>query len=132
MNNIVSMIETGNLYSSVIIGIQNFQNMFMMNNYEHQESKIQVVEEVSGIVSQYKFNTFVKIKHIALDEFVEKLHDKNSFHNYKDCAICREDFTPDSNIVILPHCNHYFDESCIKIWLTEKISTCPLCRYSYK
>lgn len=48
------------------------------------------------------------------------------FNNHT-CAICLEDFLPGESLIILP-CKHSFHSNCITPWLTERSSTCPLCK----
>ncbi|GJQ08524.1 hypothetical protein GpartN1_g315.t1 [Galdieria partita] len=45
----------------------------------------------------------------------------------ESCAICWEDFQPNTVVVFLP-CSHLFCKKCICTWLKEN-STCPTCRY---
>ena len=44
------------------------------------------------------------------------------------CSICLNDLGQVLDLVILPQCNHIYHEECIKQWLTQKESTCPLCK----
>ncbi|KAI8376098.1 uncharacterized protein BYT42DRAFT_573389 [Radiomyces spectabilis] len=44
------------------------------------------------------------------------------------CAICLDDFEPDTNLRVLP-CLHGFCVACIDVWLTKKSSLCPICKY---
>jgi len=44
------------------------------------------------------------------------------------CSICIEEFEDSETIVILPKCNHGFHLECIRPWLTERQSCCPLCK----
>lgn len=46
--------------------------------------------------------------------------------NYKECAICYDEFNNDSNISILD-CTHCFHTDCIRKWGTRN-NTCPVCR----
>lgn len=45
---------------------------------------------------------------------------------YKDCSICFEEFTKDSQIIITP-CNHVYHLNCINQWY-HRSHTCPVCR----
>lgn len=45
----------------------------------------------------------------------------------ESCAICWEDFQPNTRVVFLP-CSHLFCKKCICTWLKEN-ATCPTCRY---
>ena len=42
------------------------------------------------------------------------------------CAICYEDFTVGSHVVVETVCQHRFHKHCIKKWLRLK-NVCPLC-----
>ncbi|KAI2492888.1 RING-like zinc finger [Fragilaria crotonensis] len=44
------------------------------------------------------------------------------------CSVCIEEFKDGETIRILPKCNHGFHLECIKPWLTERQSCCPLCK----
>ncbi|KAI2499929.1 RING-like zinc finger [Fragilaria crotonensis] len=44
------------------------------------------------------------------------------------CSICLEEYEDGEAIGILPRCNHGFHLECIKPWLTERQSCCPLCK----
>jgi Ring finger domain len=44
------------------------------------------------------------------------------------CSICIDEFEDGETIQILPKCNHGFHFDCIKPWLTERQSCCPLCK----
>ena len=45
----------------------------------------------------------------------------------KDCNICIECFNKGDNIVKL-NCNHEFHKDCIKKWLCDNSTKCPVCR----
>jgi len=51
---------------------------------------------------------------------------------YTSCSICIDDFKQGEELVLLPHCGHFYHPQCISPWLTEKSSDCPLCRISVK
>lgn len=46
------------------------------------------------------------------------------------CAICLDDFTPESSIVRELPCGHIYHPECIDISLTRSSSLCPLCKKS--
>lgn len=46
-------------------------------------------------------------------------------YSTKECSICLE---PNEESVRLP-CGHFFHEDCISVWLLERCSECPLCKY---
>lgn len=51
----------------------------------------------------------------------------NDEDNSKDCNICIECFNKGDNIVKL-NCNHEFHKDCIKKWLCDNSTKCPVCR----
>ena len=58
------------------------------------------------------------------------LNNLNIYENNNDninCAICMDDIKIKDNICELK-CNHYFHESCIKIYLDKYNYKCPICR----
>ena len=54
-------------------------------------------------------------------------HDKKDENNEKDCNICIECFNKGDNIVKL-NCKHEFHKDCIKKWLCNNSTKCPVCR----
>jgi E3 ubiquitin-protein ligase RNF115/126 len=45
----------------------------------------------------------------------------------KDCAVCKDDFEEEQEIITLP-CRHAFHDECIVPWLKVN-GTCPVCRF---
>jgi hypothetical protein len=43
------------------------------------------------------------------------------------CAVCLDDFEHKEKVRVLP-CKHRFHEDCLVPWLTERHSSCPLCK----
>ncbi|CAD6501252.1 BgTH12-01504 [Blumeria graminis f. sp. triticale] len=43
-----------------------------------------------------------------------------------ECSICMDDVKVGDEVMVLP-CNHWFDEACVRAWLSEH-NTCPICR----
>ena len=48
-------------------------------------------------------------------------------NNEKDCNICIECFNKGNNIIKL-NCSHEFHKDCIKKWLCDNSTKCPVCR----
>lgn len=49
-------------------------------------------------------------------------------HDFPEiCSICLDEYAPDDVLGELP-CGHVFHRDCIGKWLTERSSTCPLCK----
>ena len=62
------------------------------------------------------------------DEFNElTCYECNEENNEKDCNICIECFNKGNSIVKL-NCNHEFHKDCIKKWLCDNSTKCPVCR----
>ncbi|KAI9243166.1 hypothetical protein EDC94DRAFT_700087 [Helicostylum pulchrum] len=47
----------------------------------------------------------------------------------ENCAICLEDFVPGKNDIRILPCGHGFCVLCIDPWLTQKSTTCPICKW---
>ena len=45
------------------------------------------------------------------------------------CSICRNNYTDDTIVRRIKHCNHYFCASCLDTWF-ETNCKCPHCRTS--
>lgn len=57
-------------------------------------------------------------------------HPTQLSHSQTTCAICLDDFTPNSSIVRELPCGHIYHPECIDISLTRSSSLCPLCKKS--
>jgi len=78
------------------------------------------------------FDTFQKLNYNQLSNYMANIPEDKRIDIHKDCPICKDDFKPDSSIIILPECHHHFDEACIRRWMLEMHYTCPLCRHNYQ
>ena len=47
------------------------------------------------------------------------------------CPITFDTFTPESNVMIINHCNHIFNENSLRNWFTYN-THCPLCRHNLR
>ena len=81
---------------------------------------------------QHSIN-FMNIYNININDYItkNKVLSEDEFkklskgYSTKDCPICLE---TNEDSIMLP-CNHFFHEKCIKKWLLEKSTLCPLCKY---
>jgi len=49
------------------------------------------------------------------------------------CSICYENYVLEDKVIKCIHCNNYFHDGCISIWLKSSVKcTCPLCRQLWK
>jgi hypothetical protein len=76
--------------------------------------------------SQHNFEDVVVS--LTDDEFSSlTCYECNEENNEKDCNICIECFNKGNSIVKL-NCNHEFHKDCIKKWLCDNSTKCPVCR----
>jgi hypothetical protein len=83
-------------------------------------------------ISIYNNNTQHNFEDVVVsltdDEFNElTCYECNDENNEKDCNICIECFNKGDSIVKL-NCNHEFHKDCIKKWLCDNSTKCPVCR----
>ena len=72
-------------------------------------------EQVQELVPEYMASDLIR-----LDE-------ESHHHSPEMCSICLDEYSPDEMVAELP-CGHIFHSDCISKWLTERSSTCPLCK----
>lgn len=65
---------------------------------------------------------------MALDEEEFQISDGHEEEEACTCAICLEEFEDKEKVRVLP-CKHRFHEACLLPWLTERHSSCPLCKF---
>lgn len=61
------------------------------------------------------------------EEFVQESQEESD-EEACCCAICLDEFENKEKVRVLP-CKHRFHEACLVPWLTERHSSCPLCKY---
>jgi hypothetical protein len=64
------------------------------------------------------------------EDFVQATNDQGEDHQESCCccAICLDEFENQEKVRVLP-CKHRFHEDCLVPWLTERHSSCPLCKF---
>ncbi len=96
------------------------------------EGHFEVVGENVDILN--RLNEDVKVV-IDENEFEEKLHhslfeelnvDEEKPINH-ECSICTETFKSTDSVIYTP-CHHVFHRDCIKPWLCNESTKCPMCR----
>lgn len=70
------------------------------------------------------FRQYEKTKHF---EKLSQIKLEGKMIPQEPCAICLDDYSPKQYIKILP-CLHYYHKHCIRQWLCERETTCPMCR----
>lgn len=61
-------------------------------------------------------------------EYFCQIVDQESIQQHNEiCSICLDEYAPNDALGELP-CAHVFHCDCIAKWLTERSSTCPLCK----
>ena len=96
--------------------LDTFISYYINVNDENKENN----ENNSSNDNEYKVNNDYNGNVFRLDDLEPG--------EYKDCSICFEEFTKDSQIVITP-CNHVYHVVCINQWY-HRSHTCPVCRGS--
>ena len=50
---------------------------------------------------------------------------------YQTCPICHDTFTPESEVIRIRHCGHYFSRDAIMTWFDMNCH-CPICRHDIR
>lgn len=103
---------------------------------ESKDSELETTEvEKSGYERSAEKVNHSRLKEIASDGInsdqetrIESLSDSGLSTTCTMCSICIEEFEDGETIRVLPKCKHGFHFDCIKPWLTERQSCCPLCK----
>lgn len=136
LSTINQLMQFGDMFTNPDNIINTFQEFLL-------ERDLQDAEDVKVVLTKEQFDNLKKIN--TSDEIIKNYN--------KSCYICIEDFlntqdntqdtTQDTqeikiddcntkeiskNVLVLTQCKHLFHENCIKTWLTEQSSKCPVCR----
>ena len=110
------LIPGGNVMSAFMYGIfdevlnvlEDDIDNIIDGNYNFEDVKVTLSKE-----------EFEKLKVVKTDDVENALT--------KQCHICIEDYQSNEDLIYLD-CKHYFHRDCIKKWLLESSSKCPICR----
>lgn len=94
-------------------------------------TKEQVMELPESIYLIPNYDAAFSTRTIALDEEdSNSLTVENAQHQSTAvCVICIDEYKVGEKLRVLP-CSHTFHTECIVPWLTERHSSCPLCKYN--
>jgi len=78
------------------------------------------------VVAATVVSSFPRVAFGAVLQQVASGVDYRGFGN--SCAICLEEYTPETQLVCLPGCSHLFHETCITEYLRRFSRNCPVCK----
>lgn len=123
-NNINSFIENSpifNMFRNISANIEIDEPEIINSNDEYLTFNIPI-----SIYNQHNFEDV--IVSLTEEQFNElTCYECTGENTEKDCNICIECFNKDDSIVKL-NCNHEFHKDCIKKWLCNNSTKCPVCR----
>lgn len=105
-------INTTNMFNNLINLFENYINIATEDVFDD-------LEDVKVTLTEDEFN---KLNTTILDE---------SVLNNTQCTICLENLKLDEKLIIL-QCKHIFHRECIKYWLLNQSTKCPICRYEVR
>ena len=126
-NNINSFINNSpilNIFRTISSNIEIDEPTIVNSNDDYITFNIPI--SIYNNNNQHNFEDIVVS--LTEDEFSElTCYECNEENNQKECNICIECFDKGNNIVKL-NCNHEFHKDCIKKWLCDNSTKCPVCR----
>ncbi|KAI2514102.1 RING-like zinc finger [Fragilaria crotonensis] len=96
-----------------------------VNTKESKDSKIESIDGNNPLDAKITENSGDVLEN---SEAVNESSEAELFTTCTMCSICIDEFEDGERIRILPKCHHGFHFDCIKPWLTERQSRCPLCK----
>jgi hypothetical protein len=122
--------NNNNEMHNILLGSLFNNNFFSMFNDAFEN-----VDPVNSVLTRSLYDTNPNIN-VASEEELQKLSQikyKNALNKelHTECAITKETFENDSDIIQLP-CNHCFFVEPIQKWLSESSCECPICRYKFE
>ena len=126
-NNINSFINNSpilNIFRTISSNIEIDEPSIVNSNDDYITFNIPI--SIYNNNNQHNFEDIVVS--LTEDEFSElTCYECNEENNEKECNICIECFDKGNNIIKL-NCNHEFHKDCIKKWLCDNSTKCPVCR----
>jgi hypothetical protein len=104
--------NTTNIFNNLINLFENYINIATEEIFDD-------LEDVKVTLTEDEFN---KLNTTILDE---------SILNNTQCTICLENLKLNEKLIIL-QCKHIFHRECIKYWLLNQSTKCPICRYEVR
>ena len=136
LNNDVNEFITENNINTFIQNAPIFNLIRNMSNNIEIEDPIIVNSNDEYITFNVPISIYNNTQHNFEDVVVSLTDDEfnsltcyecNQENNEKDCNICIECFNKGDNIIKL-NCSHEFHKDCIKKWLCDNSTKCPVCR----
>jgi hypothetical protein len=121
MNSTTSLTNTVPITQSSFVRFNindTFLEHFLRANYDELVNNFtEGLEDVKVTLSEEEFNN---LENVVLDKTnIDRFNDK--------CNICLDEFVLEQNVILL-NCKHFFHNECIKNWLTNQSTKCPICR----
>jgi hypothetical protein len=143
LETIFQEIFTNNIYNNVNTNINNYDmdmhNILLgglLNNsfFSLLNDSFENIDPVNEVLTRSLYDANPNVN-VASEEELQKLSQikyKNALNKelHTECAITKEPFEDDSDIIQLP-CNHCFFVEPIQKWLSESSCECPICRYKF-
>lgn len=120
----VSIIRNININMNNSSNIQNIPFQILGNHRAIGD----IIENINQILYSWNITGKTPASKEELDTLRNEEVDKYVVDNFKQdtCSICFDGFEEGNTISYLK-CNHFFHNSCIKLWF-EKSNNCPVCR----
>jgi len=106
-----------NILPNLQINIYNYENAPRQRAARQEGEEIQLMVEYETILP-----TGLRIEDLNQFTTLSVFEEGN-----ETCSICRSSYGVREIIRKLNHCQHYFHQKCVDVWL-HRNATCPMCR----